>query len=102
MDIVRAGLGLVGTAVIAGWVAYSVSAPRNADAYMNQEMESLDGKSINQVMVEEKDKSWAMHCERYQDLAQKQWDRSIANGTQEADADKIDELDRQVERFCNS
>ena len=102
MDIVRAGLGLVGTAVIAGWVAYSVSAPRNADAYMNQEMESLDGKSINQVLVEEKDKAWAMHCETYQDMAQKQWDRSIANGTQAEDADRIAELDRQVERYCNS
>lgn len=97
MEIVRVGLGILGTAVIAGWVAYSVSAPRNVDAYMDQDMAALDGKSINQSMAEAKAEADAEACIRFRELADAEWERSLRTG-READ---IDHLDRQVERYCN-
>ncbi|MDP4575928.1 hypothetical protein Q9K02_12320 [Qipengyuania sp. G39] len=100
MDIVKAGLSLVGTAVIAGWVAYSVSAPRNANAYMNQEMDALGGQSINEHMAEKKAEVDAMQCAEYSRLSQELWDRAVANGTTEVDSARIDELQRQVDRYC--
>jgi len=101
VNVIKGVIGLVGTVVVAGWVAFAVSAPRNADAHMNQEMAALDGKSINQTIVEAKTEADAMQCETYRDLAREQWDRSVANGTIERDQSKIDEIDRQVDRFCN-
>lgn len=100
MDIVKAGLSLVGTAVIAGWVALSVSAPRNANAYMDQEMDALGGQSINEHMAEKKAEVDAMQCAEYSRLSQELWDRSVANGTTEADSARIDELQRQVDCYC--
>ena len=100
MDIVKAGLSLVGTAVIAGWVALSVSAPRNANAYMDQEMDALGGQSINEHMAEKKAEVDAMQCAEYSRLSQELWDRAVANGTTEADSARIDELQRQVDRYC--
>lgn len=101
MNIVKGTIGLVGTVVVAGWVAYAVSAPRNVDAYMDQEMAALDGKSINQTMADAKAEADAAQCATYRDLAREQWYRSYANGTIDRDQSRIDELDRQVERFCN-
>ncbi len=101
MSVIRGIVGLAGTIVIAAWVAYAVSAPRNADDLMNQEMASLDGKSINETVAEAQAEATAMQCETYQRLAQEQWDRSVANGTMDRDADKLDEIDSQVDRFCN-
>ena len=101
MDIVKAGLGLVGTAAIAGWVAFSVSAPRNAENMMNQEMASLDGKSINETIADSKAEVRAEQCARFSAMAAEAWDRAVENDTTDRDATRIDELDRQVERFCN-
>lgn len=101
MNVIRAVVGLAGTIVIAAWVAYAVSAPRNADDLMNQEMASLEGKSINEAMADARAEATAMQCETYRRLAQEQWDKSVANGTTDRDADKLDEIDQQVERFCN-
>jgi len=101
MNIVKGVIGLVGTVVVAGWVAYAVSAPRNVDAYMDQEMAALEGKSINQSIAEAKTEADAMQCATYRDLAREQWDRAVANGTIDRDQSRIDEIDRQVERFCN-
>lgn len=93
----KALVGILGTAIIAGWVAFSVSAPRNADNYMNQEMEALGGKSINATMAEAKAEADAMQCAQYRELAEAEWERSIDNGP----SDQMDHLDRQIERFCN-
>jgi hypothetical protein len=101
MSMLRAIVGLGGTIVIAAWVAYAVSAPRTADDFMNQEMASLDGKSINETVAEARADANAMQCETYRRLAQEQWDKSVTNGTTDRDADKLDEIDRQVDRFCN-
>lgn len=101
MNIAKAGLGLVGTVVIAGWVAYSVSAPRNLDNAMNQEMTSLGGKSINQAMAETQAEVRAEQCERFSQMASEAWDRAVENETLDRDSAKIDELDRQAERFCS-
>ena len=97
MDIVKGALGLAGTVAIAGWVAYSVSAPRNVDNYMNQEMEALDGKSINQAMAESKAEADAVQCEQFKRLAEEEWNRSVEQN-READ---MAHLDAQVARFCN-
>lgn len=101
MNIAKAGLGLVGTVVIAGWVAYSVSAPRNLDNAMNQEMTSLGGESINQAMAETQAEVRAEQCERFSQMASEAWDRAVENETLDRDSAKIDELDRQAERFCS-
>lgn len=97
MDIVKGALGLAGTVAIAGWVAYSVSAPRNVDNYMDQEMEALDGKSINQAMAESKAEADAVQCEQFKRLAEEEWDRSVEQN-READ---MAHLDAQIARFCN-
>lgn len=102
MDIVKAGLGLVGTAVIAGWVAFSVSAPRNFENQMNQPMASLDGKSINEEMKATQDRVRAEQCARFTALADEAWERSLDNGTSDRDQMKLDELDRQKASFCRS
>lgn len=102
MDIVKAGLGLVGTAVIAGWVAFSVSAPRNFENQMNQPMASLDGKSINEEMKTVQDRVRADQCARFTALADKAWERSLDNGTSDRDQIKLDELDRQKATYCGS
>ena len=100
MDIVKAGFSLVGTAVIAGWVAFSVSTPRNANAFMDQEMDALGGQSINEHMAEKKAEVDAVQCAEYSRLSQKLWDRSVENGTTETESARIDELQRQVDRYC--
>ena len=97
MDIVKGALGLAGTVAIAGWVAYSVSAPRNVDNYMNQEMEALDGKSINQAMAESKAEADAVQCAQFKRLAEEEWERSIEQNREA----NMAHLDAQIERFCN-
>lgn len=101
MNAAKGLLSLIGTAVIAGWVAYAVSAPRNVENAMNEPMAQLDGSSINETIEQVHNETRSMHCERYRDLAQEAWDRSVENGTTERDQIKLDELDRQVQRFCN-
>lgn len=96
MDVVKAGMGLIGTVVIAGWVAYAVSAPRNVDNAFDQEMSALDGKTINEVMAESKEEAYRMQCEQARRHADEAWDRAIERGEQPDTAD----IDRQVERFC--
>ena len=93
--------GFLGVAFIAGTVAYSVSAPRNVDNMMNQEMASLDGKSINQAMADAKDEVRAEQCEQYSLAASETWDHAVENETLDRDTARINELDRQVERFCS-
>lgn len=101
MDVVKAGLSLVGTAVIAGWVAYAVSAPRNVDNMLNEPMVALEGSSIAEEMKKAQNEARAEQCARYKDLTREAWDRSLENGTTDRDASRIDELDRKVERFCD-
>ncbi|MBT8427335.1 MAG: hypothetical protein KJO02_04830 [Erythrobacter sp.] len=96
MDFVKGALGLIGTVVIAGWVAYSVSAPRNAENAMNQEMAALDGKSINQVMDESKAEAYAVQCEEFQRLAEEEWSRSIEQNRPA----RMEHYDAQIARFC--
>lgn len=101
MNLVKGLAGAVGTAFIAGVVAFSVSAPRNVDNMMDQELSSLDGKSINQSIAESKAEVRADQCERYSALAAEAWDRAVENGTTDRDAAQIERLDQQVELFCN-
>ncbi len=100
MDLGRGIAGFVGVAFIAAVVAFSVSAPRNADDMMNQEMASLGGKSINQTMAETQAEARADQCERFSQLASDAWDKAVNNDTLERDTAKIEEMDRQAERFC--
>lgn len=101
MNLAKGLAGAVGTAFIAAVVAFSVSAPRNVDNMMDQELSSLDGKSINQSIAESKAEARADQCERFTAMASEAWDRAVENGTTDRDAGNIDHLDRQVERFCN-
>ena len=97
MNAAKGALSLVGTVVIAGWVAYSVSAPRNVDTFFEQEQESLGGQSINQMIAESKAEADAVQCEQFKRLAEEEWNRSVEQGR---DADMA-HLDAQVARFCN-
>ncbi|MBY6128005.1 hypothetical protein KUW15_04690 [Qipengyuania aquimaris] len=96
MNLAKGALGLLGTVVIAGWVAYSVSAPRNVENAMNQEMASLDGKSINQVVEESKAEAYAVQCEEVKRLADEEWSRSIEQNRPA----RMETFDAQIERFC--
>ena len=78
MQSLKAILGLLGTIVIAGWVAYAVSAPRNVDNAMNQPMESLGGSSINEKISEAQEEARNAQCEQYSALANDAWDRPPA------------------------
>ncbi len=97
----RALLGIVGTALIAGWVAFSVSASRNVDNGMNQPMAQLGGSSINESVKETQASIRADQCERFTVMAQDAWDRAVDQGTLERDADTIAEYDRQRDQFCS-
>ena len=97
MNHAKAALSLLGTVVIAGWVAYSVSAPRNVDNFFEQEQESLGGKSVNDVMAESKAEADAVQCEQFKRLAEEEWTRSIEQGREA----NMAHLDDQIARFCN-
>jgi hypothetical protein len=100
MGVVKALLGLAGTAFIAATVAYAVSAPRTVDAAMDQEQAALGGKSINQHFAEAKAEMDLERCNAAKRLAQDAWDHSIERGTAERDAERLDDLDGQVARHC--
>ncbi|MFZ1743265.1 MAG: hypothetical protein WAT93_10445 [Pontixanthobacter sp.] len=102
MNIAKVGLSLLGTATIAGWVAFSVSAPRNFENQMNQPMAALDGKSLNQEIKATQDRVRTEQCARFTALANDAWDRSLENGTTDRDQIKLDELDRQKASFCKN
>lgn len=101
MNGAKALVSLAGTAVIAGWVAFSISAPRNVDNALNAPMASLDGSSIAEQMEQSRLDVRQDQCARYKDLANEAWERSMDNGTTDRDTAKIDRLDDQVKRFCD-
>lgn len=101
MNAYKAIASVVGTVVIAGWVAYAVSAPRNADAVLNQEMEALGGQTINEHMATVQAEAAREQCETFTRLAEDGWNRAMDQGTVDRDADRLDELDAQVARYCN-
>ncbi|MGB5779234.1 MAG: hypothetical protein WBH10_09180 [Allopontixanthobacter sediminis] len=98
---VKGVIGLVATVAIAAVVAYGVSAPRNVDAVMNQDMAALGGRSMNDHMAEAYTKAADERCAKFTEMAEQAWDRAIEQGTDERDADTLDELDRQVDQHCN-
>lgn len=86
--------------VIAGWVAYAVSTPRNFENSMNAPMAQLGGSSINTSMDEAKAEAYAAMCEEATARANEAWDRAVEkNGVDRAQS-MLDELDRQVEQYC--
>lgn len=102
MSIIKGLVGLVATVGIAASVAYSVSAPRNVDNMMNQPNPALGGKSINQQVAETQAQVRSEQCERFTRMAEEAWDRAMDQGTADRDAARLDDLDRQAERFCKS
>ena len=101
MNAAQGIAGLVGTVVIAGVVANAVSAPRNVDNFMAAEQAALDGQSINQHIAQVQDDVRQQQCETYTRMAEEGWDRAMEQGTADRDAERLDELDRQVQQFCN-
>lgn len=102
VSAIKGLVGLVATVGIAAVVAYSVSAPRNVDNFLNQEMESLDGKSINEQIAETQAEVAAEQCVAYTRRAEEAWDRAMDQGTVDRDAATLDELDAAAARFCNA
>ena len=102
MSIAKGIVGLIATVWIAAVVAYGVSAPRNVDAVMDQPNPALGGKSINQQVAETQAQVRSDQCERFTLMAQEAWDKAIEQGTTDRDAARLDEMDRQAERFCRS
>lgn len=100
MGIIKGLVGFAATVGIAASVAYSVSAPRNVDAMMNQPNPALGGKSINQELAETQARVRSDQCERFTEMANEAWDRAIEQGTSDRDAARLDEMDRQAERYC--
>lgn len=98
---VKGAIGLVATVAIAAVVAYGVSAPRNVDNMMNQDMAALDGRSMNDHMAEAHAKAADERCAKFTEMAEQAWDRAIEQGTDEREADTLDELDLQVDQHCN-
>ncbi|WP_336918449.1 hypothetical protein [Altererythrobacter lauratis] len=102
MSIGRGIAALAGTVAVAAVVAYAVSAPRNADNFMAQEQASLGGKSINETMAEAQADAKRQQCAQYTRAAEDAWNRAMEQGTADRDAARLDELDSQVARFCNT
>lgn len=100
MDRVRMFFMLVGTVVIAAWVAYSVSAPRNLENSLDEPMEQLDGSSIGETLAEGQAEARRRHCEAYTEQARIAWDRAVENNRLAEDQERLDELDRKVKEFC--
>lgn len=100
MGIIKGLVGLAATAAIAASVAYSVSAPRNFENMMNDPNPALGGKSINQQVAESQAQVRSEQCEQLSRMAKDAWDRAIDQGTADRDAARLDEMDRQAERFC--
>ncbi|MEO9462309.1 MAG: hypothetical protein ABJ242_06195 [Marinomonas sp.] len=101
MGFAKGVIAFIGTAFIAAVVAYSVSAPRNFESSMNEEMPSLGGKSINQAVKEAKAEAKREQCETFTELASEAWDRAVENDSLDRDASKIEKLDRQADRYCD-
>ena len=102
MDWVKGLVGLAATVGIAAVVAYSVSAPRNVDDVLNQEMDALGGQSINEQIAETQAEVAAEQCVAYTRRAEEAWDRAMGQGTADRDAATLDELDAAAARFCNA
>lgn len=101
MNPIKGLLSLTATVAIAAVVAYSVSAPRNVNAFMNQDMDALGGKSMNEHMAETQASVRSEQCEQLSGMAEDAWSRAMEQGTADRDADQLEEMDRQAERFCN-
>ncbi len=101
MNLAKGMMGLASTVFIAAVVAYAVSAPRNVDSVLNQDLAGLDGQSINEHIAQAKSDADQQQCETFSRLASEAWDRAQEQGTIDRDADTIAELDANVERYCN-
>ncbi len=95
-------LGLIGTIVIAGWVAYAISTPRNFNNAMANPEAALEGTEIGSQLAEAKADAYAEQCAQFQERSQEAWDRAVENDTIDRDSSEIDRLNRQVDRFCNA
>ena len=100
MNFGKGLIGLLATVGIAAVVAYGVSAPRNVDNVMNQDMAALGGQSINEHVAQAQAEANRQQCETFTRLAQEAWDRSVDQGTEDRDAETLDELDRKAAQFC--
>lgn len=100
MSPVKAVISIASTVAIAAVVAYGVSAPRNVNNAMNQELDALGGQSINQHVAEVRAEVRSEQCERLTRIAQESWDQAVERGTADRDALRLEEMDRQAERFC--
>ena len=95
-------IGFLVASIWIGWVAYMAFAvPSDVDEFMEQPMEALDGSSIGQEIKKAQSEARQQQCNQYQDLLAKAWDRAVESNTLERDADKIDQLEVQVARFCD-
>lgn len=95
-------IGFLVASVWIGWVAYMAFAvPTDVDEFMNEPMDALDGSSIGQEIKSAQAEARQQHCDQYQDMLTKTWDRAVESNTLERDADRIEHLEGQVERFCN-
>ena len=53
-------------------------------------------------MLKAKKEAYAVQCAEIRAAAAESWERSLENGTIDQDQSRLDELDRQADRFCNS
>ena len=101
MNAVKALAFLFGTFWL-GWVAYmALSVPTDVDDAMSQPMEALDGSTIGEEIKKSQAEARQMNCETYRGLHSTAWDRAVENNTLDRDADRIEELERQVSRYCD-
>lgn len=100
MNAVKAVAFLFGTFWLA-WVAYmALKVPGDVDAAMNEPIEALGGSSIGQEIKQAQDDARQQHCDAYQDAHARAWDRAVEGNTLDRDADKLDELEAQMARYC--
>lgn len=100
MSLIKGIFGLIATVWIAAMVAYAVSAPRTVDQAMNVPNPALGGKSINQQVAETQAEVRSQQCEQMTRMAEDAWNQAMDQGTADRDAARLDEMDRQAERFC--
>ena len=84
-----------------GWFAYmALVVPSDVDAALEQPMEAIEISSIGAELKKAQADARQQQCDQYQVVLAQTWDRAVERDTLERDADKIDELERNVERFC--
>lgn len=100
MNFLRVLVGIGGTAVIAFWVAYAVSTPRNVQNAADDPMAALEGSTLGEEVADARREALALQCENARAQADQAWNRAVDNDRLDVQQDSLDEMRRQAANIC--